>query len=180
MINQLTLFLISLFCAGSLLAQPTVKSMPSKSGEAVAYLGQLEEGTPMPDLSWAWNSSVACFVEPRAEFFRGPHALYRSELPPYSTMVITLIPKDKKQRLSLYAYSGGRGSLPPELASCVSCEADFPDDQPRVKRREIPRHYRQVELRSARNPYPVTIGVSGPAGIDQGDFTIQIDVKRNR
>ena len=131
----------------------------------------------MPELAWAWNSSVACFVEPEAEFFRGLHQFFRTELPAYSTIVITLIPEDKSQDLSIYAYSGSGEYLPPNLPTCVSCEADHRRDKPRIYGRRIPNHARQIELRAVRNPSPVTIGISGPAGQTAGKYTLKIWVK---
>lgn len=168
-----TLFMVSL----ALSAQ--IFTLEAEQNNTLYWEGNLSAGEPITDLSWAWNSSVACFVEPREEFYKGNHVLYRSELPSYSTMVITLVPDDPKQDISLYAYSGGHGAIPPNLSSCVSCEADFPMDR-EVRGRERPYHVRSVELRAVRNPYPVTIGVSGPAGAVEVGYKLYIELKKNR
>lgn len=171
------LFIFLLSASAALSAQ--IFTLEAEQNNTLYWEGNLSSGQPISDLSWAWNSSVACFVEPREEFFRGNHVLYRSELPNYSTMIITLVPDDPKQDISLYAYSGGHGATPPNLSSCVSCEADFPMDQ-EVRGRVRPAHVRSVELRAVRNPYPVTIGVSGPNGSVEGGYKLYIELKKNR
>lgn len=94
-------------------------------------------------------------------------------------MVIRLIPKDKKENFSLYAYSGGGGAVPPNLHSCVSCEADT---QPtaRIIGRKRPDYVRSVELRAVTRPYPITIGVAGADGLTAGDFTLEVSITKNR
>ena len=94
-------------------------------------------------------------------------------------MVIRLIPKDPSQNMSLYAYSGGHGALPPALYSCVSCEADFHQDRQHVGRPK-PDHTRSVELRAVTRPYPVTIGVVGANELDSGAFYLEVTVTKNR
>jgi hypothetical protein len=168
-----------LFSVVTIVAAQEVYLLEAKQNETLAWVGNLDQGGTMASLDWAWNSSVACFVEPRLAYYQGNHVLYRSELPSYSTMIITLVPDDLKQELSIYAYSGGHGTLPPNLSSCVSCEADFPIGS-KVRGRTRPDYVRQVELRAARNPYPVTIGVSGPQGAVSGGYRIQIELKKNR
>lgn len=158
---------------------PKMYSLGAEVGKSFTYELDLAEGQPLTDLSWAWNSSVACFVEPREEFFTGNHLFAKTEIPKYSTMVIRLIPKDKRQNMSLYAYSGGHGQLPPTLPSCISCEADYHQEQPSVNRPR-PDHTRSVELRAVTRPYPVTIGVAGANGLATGDFVLEITVTKNR
>lgn len=165
---------------GALHAQaPKIYELGAEVGKSFSYELDLTEGQPLKELSWAWNSSVACFVEPRVEFFTGNHLFAKTEIPKYSTMVIRLIPKDKRQNMSLYAYSGGHGQLPPSLHSCVSCEADYHQEQASVNRPR-PDHTRSVELRAVTRPYPVTIGVAGANGLATGDFVIEITVTKNR
>lgn len=168
------LFSLLLFAQGS-----TPLKVEAVAGETLTYELNLDQGTPLPSLSWAWNSQNACFVEPRAQFFTGNNVFFITEIPVYSTMVIRLIPKDPSQNMSIYAYSGGSGALPPELYSCVSCEADFHQDRPSVNRPR-PDHTRSVELRAVTRPYPVTIGVVGADGLAEGDFYLEISVKKNR
>ena len=167
-------------CALSLMAQSgTTNAIEARQGESLTYELDLDQGTPLSNLDWAWSSQNACFVEPRAEFFTGNNVFFKTEIPKYSTMVIRLVPKDKSQNMSLYAYSGGHGSLPPELPSCVSCEADFHQDRQHVGRAK-PDHTRSVELRAVTRSYPVTIGVVGANGLDAGAFYLEVTVTKNR
>ncbi|MTB51053.1 hypothetical protein [Lewinella sp. W8] len=170
-----TLFTSALMSAQS----PPVYAVKAESAQTLTYSMDLKEGIIMEDLSWAWSSQNACFVEPRVEYFRGNHVLFTTEIPAYSTMVIRVIPEDPSDNMSLYAYSGGGGALPPELYSCVSCEADFHQERP-SRSRPNPDHTRSVELRAVTRPYPVTIGVAGATGVLEGKFSLEISVKRNR
>ncbi|WP_044101709.1 hypothetical protein [Neolewinella persica] len=166
--------------AVSLMAQSgTPNAIEARQGESLTYELDLDQGTPLSSLDWAWSSQNACFVEPRKAFFTGNNVFFKTEIPKYSTMVIRLIPKDSKQNMSLYAYSGGHDALPPELYSCVSCEADFHQDRQHVGRAK-PDHTRSVELRAVTRPYPVTIGVVGANGLDSGAFYLEVTVTKNR
>lgn len=154
-------------------------NIEARAGESLSYEMNLDKGTPLTSLAWAWSSQNACFVEPRAAYFTGNNVFFLTEIPKYSTMVIRLIPKDKNTNLSIYAYSGGHGALPPDLPSCVSCEADFKQERPSVNR-PLPDHTRSVELRAVNRPYPVTIGVVGAEGLTEADFVLEVTVKKNR
>lgn len=172
------LFILTL--GTSVCAQNTqLLQLRAAQDSTLAYAGNLTAGTPLSHLDWAWNSQNACFVEPRAEHFTGNMVLYRTEIPKYSTMVIRLVPTDRKQKMSLMAYSGGHGAVPPELNGCVSCEADFPLDRA-VVGRKLPKHVRSVELRAVNRPYPVTIAVFGANGLDEGAYQVQVSLKKNR
>lgn len=172
-------FVLLLSVTTLLPAQSAPLKLEARSGESLTYELNLDKGSPMTDLSWAWNSQNACFVEPRKAWFTGNHLLLQTEIPKYSTMVIRLVPKDEKQNMSLYAYSGGQGALPPGLNGCVSCEADFKQERPSVNRPR-PDHTRSVELRAVNRPYPVTIGVAGAEGLTNGGFYLEVTVSKNR
>jgi len=166
-----------LFLVLPLLAQePPLYLIESKKGESLVYSLDLKEGALIEDLSWAWNSSVACFIGPRQEFFKGNHVFFQTQLPARSTMEILLVPDDPNSNMSLYAYSGSADRLPPNLTRCVSCEADYHRERPSVNRPN-PDHRRTVELRAVNNPYTVTIGVAGAAGVTEGSFKLQITIK---
>lgn len=154
-----------------------IYSAQVEKGKTVAYSGNLSDGCKIHDLSWAANSSVACFPATQNKKFRGNHVFFVTEIPPYSKMHITLIPEDKSANMSLYAYQDGTGSkyFPPELPRCVSCEADHKWDYP--KRGKTQDHTRAVSLNAIRNPYRVVIGVAGADGLDKGAFKVQIEVE---
>lgn len=141
----------------------------------VSVHGDLADGRPMPDLSWAWSSQNACFVPTRQVNFSGHHVLYRTDIPPRSEMTIRIIPRDKNANFSIYAYSGSGDAIVPNLPSCVSCEADYKWE---FKRRgKTQDHTRSVQLRAVNNPYVVIIGVVGAEGLDTGAFTLEVSLE---
>ncbi len=147
---------------------------PVEKGGTKAYKGDLADGTKIHDLSWASKSAVACFPATQNQKFTGNHVHYVCEIPPRSKMAITIIPKDKKANMSIYAYMTGTTStaMVPDLSSCVTCEAEHKWDRPR--RGKTQDHTRTVYLNAVNNPYRVVIGVAGAEGLEEGEFVIQI------
>lgn len=144
----------------------------------VSYVGNLEQGRPMDDLSWAWSSQNACFVEFQKKKFSGNHVLYTGVIPKYSEMTVTVIPDDPKDNFSVYAYEVGQNnfSIVPELPSCIRCEAEFKWDRP--KRGKTQDHTRIVgNLVAINNPYRVFIGVTAADDLASGGYTLQIEMK---
>lgn len=141
--------------------------------------GDLAEGAIMEDLSWAWNSSNACFVSPRMNRFTGSHVLYSCDLPKYTEYEITVIPEDENANFSIYAYQVGQVSASntvPNLASCIRCEADFKWEYKR--RGKTQDHTRTVkDILAINNPYQVVIGVVGAEGLTNGGYTLRITSK---
>lgn len=156
--------------------QETLKiySAKAEKGKTVAYAGDLADGTPIRDLSWASNSSVACFPATQNSKFNGNHIFFVTEIPPYSKMSITVIPDDKNANMSIYAYQDGTTSkaFPPELPRCVTCEAEHKWDYPKSGKTQD--HTRTVHLNAIRNPYRVVIGIAGAEGLAKGKFKVQI------
>ena len=146
----------------------------SRKGETLTFQGKLEEGVPIHDLSWAWNSQNACFVSIRQRKFTGNHLLYLTNLPPHSEIEIGLRPEDGAANMSLYAYSQGAGNLRfvPDLPSCISCEASFQPDMGQSTGPE-----RKVSLRSGSNPLQVVIGVAGAERLNAGTYLLTLTVK---
>lgn len=149
-------------------------SAPSVKGKTVAYAGDLKDGSVIQDLSFAANSSVACFPATDNANFTGNQVFFITEIPSHSKMYITLIPDDKNANMSLYAYQDGttKTIFPPELSSCVTCESDFKRDRP--IRGKVQDHTRSVYLNAINNPYRVVIAVVGSNGLTTGGFQIQI------
>jgi hypothetical protein len=154
-----------------------VYSAHAEIGKTLAYGGDLNEGVKLQNLDWADNSSVACFPGTQNAKFTGNHLFFVTEIPRQSIMEITLIPEDKNANFSLYAYQDGTTSkvMPPELSSCVSCEADHKWDRPHKGKTQD--HTRSVSLNAINNPYRVVIGVTGADGLSSGKFQIQIKTK---
>lgn len=149
----------------------------SEKGKTLAYKGNLKDGVLIHDLSWAARSSVACFPGTQNTKFRGKHLLFETSMPERSVMTITVEPKDKNANFSLYAYQVGLNNkvLVPELASCVTCEADYKWDYP--KRGKTQDHTRSVSLNTIQNPFRVVIGVAGAEGLSEGEFKLLIKVE---
>ncbi|MCB9224087.1 MAG: hypothetical protein H6582_07935 [Crocinitomicaceae bacterium] len=154
-----------------------VYKIDAKPNEVTSFQGKLENGEKIEDLSWASNSSVACFPGTQNTKFRGNHVLHYFVIPPHSIVSITVIPDDKNANMSIYGYQVGTSnySVPPNLHSCVSCEAEHKWDYPKVGRTQD--HTRTIEFNSIENSYNIFIGVAGAEGLDHGDYTLKIDLK---
>lgn len=153
----------------------TVEPVANKE---VSYSGNLSDGLPLTDLSWAWNSANACFPETQKQKFTGNHVLYTCVLPAYSEMTVTVIPKDPKANFSVYAYQTGenKNDLVPNLSGCIRCEADHKWDRP--KKGKTQNHTRTVtDLVAINSPYRVVIGVTGADGLSEGEYTLVITMK---
>ncbi|MEX1003170.1 MAG: hypothetical protein WDZ35_13715 [Crocinitomicaceae bacterium] len=154
-----------------------VNKIDATPNQVTTANGKLESGQKIEDLSWASSSSNACFPGTQNTKFRGNHVFHFFEIPAYSEVTITLIPKDKKANFSLYGYQVGTNnySVPPNLASCVSCEADHKWDYP--KRGKTQDHTRSIYFNSIKNSYNIFIGVAGAEGLSKGEYTLEIDLK---
>jgi hypothetical protein len=143
-----------------------------EKSKTVTADGKFENGATIADLGFASKSSVACFPATQNEKFRGHHVFFGTQLPPRSIVEITVTPKDPSQDVSIYAYEIGTTAhtLPPELSSAVSCEAEHKWDRP--KRGKTQDHTRTVKLNAIGNPYNIVVGVSGPAAATKGGFTV--------
>ena len=151
-----------------------IYTTPIEKGKTVAYSGNLKDGRVIQDLSFAANSSVACFPATQNDKFTGNHVFFVTEIPKYSKMYITLIPDDKNANMSIYAYQDGttKTVYPPNVNSCVTCEADYKWDRP--KKGKTQNHTRNIYLNAINNPYRVVIGVAGADELSTGGFKIQI------
>ncbi|MEL6805935.1 MAG: hypothetical protein AAFO91_19400 [Bacteroidota bacterium] len=156
--------------------EPTfVELVPNQT---VEVQGNLTDGNIMEDLSWAWNSSNACFPATQKHKFTGNHVLYTANLPRYSELEVTVVPDDKSANFSIYAYEIGltNESVVPNLPSCIRCEADHKWDYKYKGKTQD--HRRTVRnLVAINNPYKVVIGVVGAEGLQEGGYTLQFNLK---
>lgn len=172
----LSILFLSLYSV-ALSQNPTyLELVPNKT---VEYEGVIDSGLVMNDLSWAWNSSVACFPETVSSQFRGKHVLYVVDIPRYSELEIKLIPADESADYSLYAYQAGKitsSNLVPNLHGCIRCEADYSTDY--RYRNRVQDHTRTVkDILAINNPYQAVIAVVGPPGVETGAFKLQISMR---
>ncbi len=179
--NLITTLLFLLITTGCLVAQsskPILLDIQS-GNNPIKVKGNLANGFLMNDLSWAWNSSVACFPETQEEKFTGRHVLYQIDLPAYTSLEIRVVPQDRRANFSLYAYEVGKvksSNTVPNLSRCIRCEADHESDHTRRGGQD---HTRTVtDILALRNPYQVVIGVAGAKGLQQGGYELQIKVKK--
>lgn len=145
-----------------------------KKGTVQNFKANLSDGVIVNDLSWASRSSVACFPATQNEKFRGNHILFITTIPARTKMEITVVPKDKKSNMSIYAFMTGKSSnaMIPNLNSCVTCEAEHKWDYP--KRGKTQDHTRTVYLNTVSRGYRVVIGVAGSKGVVDGEFNLVI------
>lgn len=150
-----------------------VTVIDAKPNATTDTAGKIDEGKTI-DLEFAQKSSNACFVAPAFDHYRGNHVFFATELPRSSDMIITVTP-DEGAEINLYAYTIGktRFDLPPELASCVTCEA-APSTSAKAT------GPRKIRLNATSNPYNVVIGVAGAKGVTKGGFKLSIDLKSKK
>lgn len=173
------LLLILLFSSIFMKAQPKVYSIEPVPNQEVVYSGDLSEGIVLNDLSWAWNSSNACFPETQKNKFTGKHLFFTGVIPKYSEMTVTVIPNNPNTNLSLYAYEIGVNSsdLVPNLPSCIRCEVDHKRERNFVGKPPQDHTRTVTNLVAINNPYRVVIGVTGADALSEGAFTIKIAMK---
>lgn len=158
--------------------QPTMWSVKTVANKTATVEGSLKDGIKLGDLSWAWNSSNACFPATQQAKFTGNHVFLVAKLPSRSIMTVTVVPKKSGVNLSLYGYqiAEGQTTLPEALHSCVTCEADHKWDYP--KRGKTQGDERTMTFNATTNSYNVVIGVTGANGLTEGDFTLSISLKQ--
>ncbi|MFK8045661.1 MAG: hypothetical protein AB8B72_09205 [Crocinitomicaceae bacterium] len=146
---------------------------PGQLGKSISFKDDIKNGVVINDLSWAWNSSVACFPETQKKSFTGKHILFQTEIPANSEMTITLKPTKRTSKLSLYGYQIGvnNKSLVPNLSSCISCEAD------NNQSKKAANNHRSIQFRAINRPYKIIIGIAGEDGLSEGGFTFSISCK---
>ena len=136
----------------------------------------LSNGVQIDDLSWAWSSSNACFVSFQQHKFNGSHVFFEGVIPVRTEIKATVIPDNPEDNFSIYAFETpvASESLPPNLASCIRCEADYKWDRKWVGKTQD--HTRTVkDLLAINRPYRVVIAVVGAEGLTEGGFTLKIE-----
>jgi hypothetical protein len=152
-------------------------TMKSEKGKIITYNGDLSEGVKINDLSWASNSSVACFPATQNLKFRGNHIIYITEIPANSEMDVTVIPTDPKINMSIYGYQVGttNEAMVPNLSSCMTCEAEYKWDYPKAGKTQD--HTRTISFNSDNSAYRIVIGVAGADGVTSGTFKLKVTVR---
>ncbi|WCL50101.1 hypothetical protein [Leptospira sp. GIMC2001] len=155
-----------------------VTFLKSEKGKSIVVSGNLKTGSILEDLDWAASSSMACWPGSLRDFeFQGNQVYYWTDLPKKSTLVITVKPKNTKDRINLYAYSGFDPKyIVPNVPGAVSCEASYPQyvGSPDLSKPSEPQ---SVELRAVGNPYRVFIAVSGAKNVTEADYDLILEWK---
>lgn len=152
-----------------------VTIIESKGNETVSAEGDLANGSIMEDISWAWNSSNACFPGTQSLKFRGNHVFFATVTLPRSITYISVKPTDENADLSIYAYRIGAQEfrLVPDLPSSITCEADHKWDRP--WKGKVQTSERKMEFQNpGGNSYNILIGVTAPKGVTTGKFKVEI------
>ncbi len=137
--------------------------------------GDLEDGSCL-NLTWAENSSVACFPSTRFDRFEGSHVMYALEdpIPPNSVVSITLTPAEDVDA-NLYGFQIGEDSfmVPPAVPSVVACEASYPSSPyGGLNPGEAEKIYFYNPSDSAQ--YNIFFAVAGPTGVDAGSYDVDV------
>ncbi len=159
-------------------AQQEVQKIDAKKNETVSVTGNLNEGKKMEDLSWAWNSANACFVETKKNKFNGNHMFYETEIPANSNMEVTVTPDDPNANFSIYAYQVGinNNDIVPDLPGCTRCEVDYKWDMKWKGKTQD--HTRTAKnLVAIQSPFKVIIGVVGAEELTEGSYTLSVKVE---
>ncbi len=178
--KSLIFLIASILTFGVLHAQwpSNVTPVESKSNDSVIVSGDLAKGVLMDDLSWAANSSNACFPATQNLKFRGNHVLYATSIPPRSILTISVSPTDANGDLSIYGYMMGNTEyrVVPNLPSCITCEADHKWDRP--WKGKVQTSERKIEFQNpTQNTYNIVIGVAAPKDVSTGQFNLKIKLK---
>lgn len=155
-----------------------VTSIESKANDSVIVSGDLASGALMEDLSWAANSSNACFPATQNLKFRGNHVLYATSIPPRSILAISVNPADANGDLSIYGYMMGNTEyrVVPNLPSCISCEADHKWDG--KWKGKVQTSERKIEFQNpTQNTYNIVIGIAAPKDVITGKFNLKLKLK---
>lgn len=155
-----------------------VTSIESKANDSVIVSGDLASGALMEDLSWAANSSNACFPATQNLKFRGNHVLYATSIPARSILTISVNPADANGDLSIYGYMMGNTEywVVPNLPSCISCEADHKWDG--KWKGKVQTSERKIEFQNpTQNTYNIVIGVAAPKDVITGKFNLKLKLK---
>jgi hypothetical protein len=150
-----------------------VTAIEAKSGSVVEIKGKLEAGKTIP-LTWAGQSSVACFPATEFDNFKGNHVFYGTALPRQSVMKVTVVPDNKTLDVNVYALqvsSTDFARVPPKMPTATACEAGF-NQQTETN----PGVTESVTLNATTNPYNVVIGVAGPKGVVAGGYTLKVEL----
>jgi hypothetical protein len=170
--------LLSIALAQTSYPSTVTRLIPVERGKVVSITSTLESGIPMPDLSWAWRSDMACFVQLQAWKFDNKHKIFAipTKFSGIGEITVRVIPTDPNVNLSVWYYMAGASDfrLPPTVSNMRACEADFKWDRP--FKNQTQDHTRWVSS-GAKGNENVVIGVSAPKDVSTAEFKLEVSVK---
>lgn len=152
-----------------------VTVVENKANDSVLVTGNLSTGSIMEDISWAANSSNACFPATQNRKFRGNHVFFATTILPHSYLYISATPTNDTADLSMYGYMIGTTnySVVPKLPSCITCEADHKWDRKWKNKVQTSERYIKFNNPTGK-PYNIFIGVTAPSGVTEGEFVLKV------
>jgi hypothetical protein len=170
--------LLPLALAQSGYPDSVTRLIPVERGKVVSISGTLESGIDMPDLSWAWRSDMACFVQTQAWKFQGKHKMFviPTKLSGISEITVRVIPTDPNVNMSLWYYMAGATDyrVPPKVSNMRACEADFKWDRPFKNQTQDHTRWVSTGIKGNEN---VVIGVSAPKEVTAAEFKLEVSIK---
>lgn len=159
-----------------------VYKIEPKLNQIVTYSSNLNLGTEINDLSWAWKSSNACFAATEQNKFNGNHVFFTGIIPKNTNYKIKVIPKNKTVNISLYVYEikVNNSYLVPNLPACIRCVSDSAKKiGTSIKKFES--YIRNAENKTAsNNPFRIIIGVVGANKLNKGAFSLEIQINQQK
>lgn len=152
-----------------------VTFVESKANDSVTVSGDLATGKIIEDLSWASSSSNACFTGLQFNQYMGNHVFFATIIKPGTVIKIYATPDNTEEEISLYGYMLGEKEIQmvPNLAQCITCEADYKRSRP-MKGKTLS-YVREMEFRNpTKNTYNIIIGVSAPKGVTDRKFSLMV------
>jgi hypothetical protein len=170
--------LLPLALAQSGYPEGVTRLIAAERGKVVSISSTLESGIEMPDLTWAWRSDMACFVQTQAWKFTGKHKLFAipTKLSGIGEITVRVIPTDPNLNLSLWYYMAGATDyrVPPKVSSMRACEADFKWDRPFKNQTQDHTRWVSSGIKGNEN---VVIGVSAPKEVTAAEFKLEVSIK---
>jgi len=172
------ILMLALSATAAAQIERTVNSVEIRPNLTSNVTGNLSEGSKLADLSFAWNSSIACFPATQQAKFTGNHVFYTVKMPPHSIVTVTVVPKVAGTDLSLYGYQlpPDKTTLPDSLGSVVTCEADYKWDRPKAGKTQT--DARTMTFNAIDGSHTLMLVVAGPNGATTGDYTLKISLKQ--
>lgn len=136
------------------------------------YAHDLGDGAPLADLSWAADSSVACWVGTEDQNFNGSHVFFATEQQANTLLTVAVSPEPGLD-ISIYVMHMDTNQflVPPDFSAGYPLNCDAGVDQVHDSN---PGEVEYVEAVGYANPTNIFIGVAGVNGGSVGAFEVEL------